>query len=368
MICINLLIKKGVAFLLLIDFSKAFDRVSHVKLLQKLSQQFNFSRKAVSLIKSYLNLRSQVVETSGILSSSINILSGVPQGSVLGPLLFSMFINDLPAVLKFCVIHMFADDVQLYLGSTYTNIEYSAQLINSDLKRVAQWSLNNLLPINSTKTKAMFISRRQGRSVLPDLIINDNKIEYVEKATNLGVIFQSDLEWNFQVNAQCGKIYSVLRHLRLTAGMLPVSTKIKIFKSLLLPHFNYGSEVILNASAAAYDRLKVSLNHCVRWVFNLTRLSRVTHLHPQLLGCSFYNFFKLRCYVILHKIIYRGPSYLFDKLQLFRSTRVRHFVLTRHNTSHYSNSFFVRVQLTCGICFQLVLNLLIHLKDSVLSV
>lgn len=331
--------KKGVAFLLLIDFSKAFDRVSHAKLLHKLSYQFNFSRDAAFLIKSYLNSRTQVVEINGSLSSPINILSGVPQGSVLGPLLFSLFINDLPSVLKYCLIHMFADDVQLYICSTDANLENVVQLLNSDLKRISQWSSRNLLPINSSKTKAMFISRRQIRNVLPDIIINNEKIEYVDKARNLGVIFQCNLEWDSQVNAQCGKIYAGLRHLRLTAGMLPVSTKLNLFKSLLLPHLSYGLELV---SAAAYDRLRVSLNHCVRWVFNLSRFSGVTHLQRQLLGCSFYKFFKFRCLVTLFKIVHHGPQYLVDKLQPFRSTRVRHFVLVHHNTSHYSNTFFVR--------------------------
>lgn len=214
--------KKGVAFLLLIDFSKAFDRVSHAKLLHKLSHQFNFSRDAALLIKSYLCQRTQVVELDGSLSNTIFILSGVPQGSVLGPLLFSLFINDLPSILKNCSIHMFADDVQLYICSTDYNTYDLAQLINYDLERLSKWSSSNLLPINSTKTKAMFISRRQIRATLPDLVINGDKIDYVDKACNLGVIFQSNLEWDCQINAQCGKIYAGLRHLRLTANMLPV--------------------------------------------------------------------------------------------------------------------------------------------------
>lgn len=334
--------KKGVAFLLLIDFSKAFDRVSHVKLLKKLSHQFGFCREAVSLINSYLTARTQVVDIEGNLSTPISILSGVPQGSVLGPLLFSLFINDLPSVLQVCMIHMFADDVQLYLCSIDASIEEMARLINNDLKNVSLWSKRNLLPINSSKTKAMFITRRQMRTELPNLTINNDTIEYVDKASNLGIIMQNDLEWDSQVNSQCGKIYAGLRHLRLTAGMLSVPTKIKLFSSLLKPHFSYGLELILNASAVALDRLRVALNHCVRWVFNLSRYARVTHLQRQLLGCSFHEFFKLRSCVTLFRIIHQGPTYLFEKLQPFRSTRVRHYVVPQHNSSHYGSTFFVR--------------------------
>lgn len=139
--------RRGIAFLLLIDFSKAFDRVSHVKLVQKLSHQFNFNRDAALLIKSYLTGSTQAVEIDGALSSPINILSGVPQGSVLGPLLFSLFINDLPSALSSCSIHMFADDVQLHICSKNGDLKSLGQLINSDLKNVLQWSLTNLLPI-----------------------------------------------------------------------------------------------------------------------------------------------------------------------------------------------------------------------------
>lgn len=194
--------KKGIGFLLLIDFSKAFDKVSHVKLLHKLSYQFNFSRNAIYLIQSYLKLRTQVVEINGNLSNPICNLSGVPQGSVLGPLLFSLFINDLPLSLKFCQIHMFADDVQLYICSTDTHLNDLASLINFDLESISQWSLRNLLPINSSKTKVMFVARRQIRTPLPDIVINGEKIEYVDRVRNLGVIFQSNLEWDSQVNAQ----------------------------------------------------------------------------------------------------------------------------------------------------------------------
>lgn len=334
--------KKGVAFLLLIDFSKAFDRVSHGKLLKKLSNQFYFHRNSVELIRSYLSLRTQVVDANDRLSSPVNILSGVPQGSVLGPLLFSLFINDLPLVLKSCFIHMFADDVQLYFCSTDTDLNRMALLINNDLKRVQKWSNDNLLPINPSKTKAMFVSRHRNQVLLPDLLINNEPIEYVDRASNLGIIFQNNLEWNHQVNSQCGKIYGSLRHLKLTAGILPVHIKIKLFKSLLQPHLSYGIELIINASAASLDRLRVCFNHCVRWVFNLSRYSRVTHLHRQLLGCSFYNYFKLRWLTTLYRIIHEGPQYLSDKLQSFRSIRVRHFVLNQHSTSFYGNTFFVR--------------------------
>lgn len=336
--------KRGIAFLLLIDFSKAFDRVSHYRLLRKLSTLYNFSSDAVGLIRSYLTLRSQVVEANGQLSDTVGITSGVPQGSVLGPLLFSLFINDLPSILRHCSIHMFADDVQIYICSTNHSKSQLAQLVNADLSRVLSWSNNNLLPINSSKTKIMFISRsRNTSSILPDIILNNQKIEYVNRVSNLGIIFQSDLEWDAHIDAVCGKIFGGLRHLKQTGSMLTNQVKLRLFKALLLPHFTYGLELFLNASARSLERLRVVLNCCVRWIYDLTSFSSVTHLQSELLGCGFYDFLNVRSCTTLYKIITtKAPRFLFDKLQAFQSARVQNFVIPQYSTSHYGASFFVR--------------------------
>lgn len=335
--------RRGVAFLLLIDFSKAFDSVSHSRLLRKLSDQFNFSSHAVYLLQSYLTNRSQQVAVDGNVSSFIQIISGVPQGSVLGPLLFTLFINDLPSVLQYCSIHMFADDVQIYLHSCSISPSEMAQLINTDLSNIFNWSCNNMLPINASKTKIMYISRSRQPRILPVISLGGVSLTYVNKASNLGVIFQDDLEWDAHINAQCGKIYGALKHLKLTANMVSSDIKLKLFKSLILPHFLYGIELLLNASARALDRMRVALNYCVRWVFSLSRFTSVSQIQYKLLGCSFHNFIKLRSCITLFKIIKSSsPLYLFNKLHLFRSTRICNFVLPQYTTSHYGDTFFVR--------------------------
>lgn len=335
--------KKGIAFLLLLDFSKAFDRVSHAKLLRKLSENFLFSCEAVNLIKSYLTNRKQSVFINGQYSEFIDIASGVPQGSVLGPILFSMFINDLPSVLKFCKIHLFADDVQIYFYATDLSVSQMAHLVNIDMSKVHEWSIRNLLPLNASKSHAMFITRSRQSYDLPPIVIGNDELDYVNKFSNLGITFQNDFEWDSQVNQQCRKIYNGIRFLRLTADMLPSDIKLKICKSLLLPHFSFGCEFLLNASARAIDRLRVALNFCIRWIFRLSRYTRVTHLQHHLLGCSFYNFIKVRCCLALFRVInFEKPSYLFEKLRPFQGTRNRNFILPQYQTSHYGGTFFVR--------------------------
>lgn len=335
--------KKGVAFLFLIDFSKAFDRVSHTKLLKKLSSQFLFSRSAVNLMQSYLTNRSQTVFADGVYSKTSPIMSGVPQGSILGPLLFSCFINDLPNALKYCQIHMFADDVQLYFTLDKGNISWMSRLISADLANVMSWANKNLLPINASKTKVMFISRHTHIDSLPIFYLGDDKLEYVDKVSNLGFIIQNNLEWDSHVNNMCGKIYGGLRLLKLSSNMLPTNVKLQLFKSLLLPHLIYGDVFLLNASARAIDRLRIALNCCVRYVFNLSRFSSVSHLQSKLIGCPFHEFLKMRSCLTLFKIIrFSTPQYLHQILNPFQSLRIRNFITPSHNTAHYANTLFVR--------------------------
>lgn len=335
--------KKGIAVLLLIDFAKAFDRVSHVKLLKKLSYKFGFSRSVASLIKSYLCDRTQAVYFNGVLSTPKRIHSGVPQGSVLGPLLFSIFINDLPAVLKYCCIHLYADDVQIYFCSTNYNVAEISQKVNEDLNRIYCWSQRNLLPINSSKTKAMLITRLNTSFDLPTLTLNNEPIKFVNKVNNLGMVFTSNLCWESHINTQIKKIFGTLKQLSIVSKHLDVQIKLKLFKALIFPHFIYGDFVFSNATQQSTNKLRIALNCCIRYVFNISRLGRVSHLQKQMLGCPFDQFYRYRICTILFRIkSTEKPNYLFSKLIPFRNTRVNNLLIPYHSSHYYSQSLFSR--------------------------
>lgn len=336
--------KRGVAILILIDFAKAFDRVSHSKLINKLVSSFQFSNNAANLIKSYLIDRRQAVFCNGILSSFEFIKSGVPQGSVLGPLLFSLFINDLPMVLKYCSVHLFADDVQIYFcAQEYISADEVSRKINLDLEQILRWSQRNLMPINSSKTKAILFSKAKNKPSPPLLYLNHELITFVDHVENLGIIFKSNLEWDGQINSQCGKIYGILKRLNLVTRHFDISTKTKLFKTLILPHFTYGDFAYTNASMASLDRFRVALNACIRYVFNLSRYDRVSHLQKMLIGCPFTNFYKFRSCITLNRImISQTPNYLYSKLRPMRGTRTRSFLIPQHSSAYYSQSLFAR--------------------------
>lgn len=336
--------KKGVTILLLIDFAKAFDRVVHSKLINKLLTLYNFSNASAKLISSYLSHRSQAVFCNGELSDFEPTISGVPQGSVLGPLLFSLFINDLPTVLDFCTVHLFADDVQIYICTDgHTDLSGIGNLMNHDLKKVMKWSQENLLPINPDKTKALLITKQKPPPQPPQIVFDGVIVQFVDRANNLGVVFKNNLEWDAQINAQCSKIYGSLKRLNLTTRHYDSATKLKLFKSLILPHFIYGDFIYANALVGSVDKLRVALNACVRYVYNLSRYSRVSHLQKNLIGCPFVNFYKYRSCANLFRIMKTSsPAYLFEKLVPLRGTRTNNFRVPQHSSAYYSQSFFVR--------------------------
>ena len=191
---------------------------------------------------------------NGVLSSFQLCYYGVPQGSILGPHLFSLFINDFPLVLSFCSVHLFADDVQIYLTSDeLLNITDIERKINFDLRNVFNWSVSNTLPLNPSKTKALFISKLKTTPNPPLLYLNDSIIPFVEQVNNLGLIFTNKLDWVAQINLQCRKVYISLKQLNMTTKHFDPELKLKLFKTLILPHFNYTNFIYSNATGIAVD-------------------------------------------------------------------------------------------------------------------
>lgn len=332
----------GNVIMILLDFSKAFDTISHANLCRKLERQFGFSRNAVRLIRSYLTNRFQSVFCNDSFSSMLPITSGVPQGSVLGPLLFSLYINDLPSKLSNCIVHLFADDVQIFFDCSNLEQLEIENLINKCLADVAGWAKENSLILNTSKTQAILITRSRNINQ-PNIILNGRKIEFSNEVLSLGITIQNNFEWDSFLLKQCGKVYASLRTLRMKAACLNVQTKLMLFKTLIYPHFLFCDFVLPQASAYIINRFKVALNCCVRFIFNLNRYSSVTHLQHFLIGCKLDSFIKLRSTVLLHSILKpNAPPYLFSKLVPFRSQRGRKFQIPRYRTSQYGSSFFVR--------------------------
>jgi hypothetical protein len=212
------------------DYSKAFDRVPHDKLLYKL-KAYGFDRDFITLIHSYLSDRKQCVRINSFLSEMADVTSGVPQGSVLGPLLFLLFINDLPDCIVDSHVYQFADDSKL-LGFNYFDL-------NDDVNKFIAWSSDNMMNVNDSKCFQITFSR----NAIP-CTINGKNIPVKTFAKDLGIIISDNLKWEnhcFHVLNKCRKCFFSLR------ASIPYVTskfiKLNFYRSCVLSILFYGSQI-----------------------------------------------------------------------------------------------------------------------------
>ena len=202
--------------LLLVDLKKAFDLVDHDTLLNKL-RIYGCSHSTMAWFRSYLSGRSQKTQFRGTLSEALPVSVGVPQGSILGPLFFIMYMNDLPLELHSDVTStMFADDTTILVrGPSVTSL--STQL-NEVARTVSTWADNNRMSLNTTKTNSLLITTRQKRRTLTSSALNvqidGRTIEQVDYAKLLGVMIDSDISWEHHIDTICCIISSRLSLLR----------------------------------------------------------------------------------------------------------------------------------------------------------
>ena len=176
--------------LILLDFSKAFDKVNHTKLLFKLHQH-GITRNNLSWIKAFLLGRSQCVALEGEKSSEIPVTSGVPQGSVLGPILFLLYINDLPENIN-SQVRLFADDTAVYLTVTSKN---DSQALQQDLQKLEKWEKTWEMHFNPSKCQVLHITRTRN-PLQTQYVLLGQVLKAVDHAKYLGLEIGHDLNWN----------------------------------------------------------------------------------------------------------------------------------------------------------------------------
>jgi len=245
---INKLNLTGAVFL---DLRKAFDLIDHEILLQKLNTYVQNST-VTDFIRSYLINRTQYVHVNGTSSQNDSITCGVPQGSILGPLLFNIFINDLPLALTDSNLNcdMFADDNTLHAsGKTIHEVEVSLQ---RGLDCVQDWCHKNKMVLHPEKTKSMVITTRQKhqrQNLELKLKLNFKCIEQVHEHKVLGVILDDEMNWHSHVNhisKTLSKNLFLLYHLKHYVG---TEARLSFYYAHILSHINYASNVWCGASA-----------------------------------------------------------------------------------------------------------------------
>ena len=242
-----------------LDLAKAFDSVSHEILLRKL-QHYGVRGKALELFRSYLSSRSQFVKLNSVKSSLAGIEFGVPQGSILGPLLFLIFINDLPNASNF-YIKLFADDT--FLCSQNKDVAVLEREANVELDKVFVWLASNKLTLNTDKSKFMIVTNRKS---IPKLSIKVNNIplKSCDSYKYLGVMIDKNLDWKSHVKYISTKISKACGALAKLRNCVNIDVLKNVYHALVHSYLRYGILVWGHAAPSVLKPLETLANKAIR--------------------------------------------------------------------------------------------------------
>lgn len=220
------------------DFQKAFDKVSHKIIINKLSRQYNFSVEFCKFLNSYLLHRKQAVFYNGYKSSTYISTSGVPQGSNLGPLLFIMFINDITTVIMYSKILLFADDAKIFLN--IKSQEYCKK-IQSDIDEIYSWSKKNFLPFNVSKCSIMSYSYKKNENIIYfDYKMDNTSLKRIDNVKDLGITMDTKLKFESHIENVKKETFKktgfIIRNCKEFKNMY---TYINLFNTLIRPKTEY---------------------------------------------------------------------------------------------------------------------------------
>ena len=328
-------------FSVFFDIKKTFDTVPHQSLMDKL-HRYSLDPHIQSWLNSYLSDRMQHVVVGGALSPDTPVVLGVPQGSVLGPLLFLIYIDDLSTIglSEGSVLNLFADDMLLYrpIGSSE-----DLQQIQSDVDRVNEWVISNHLSLNPVKCKTMLITKKINPIQPLQLQLNGIPLEQVEHFKYLGVLFSSDLSWSTHIDSICSKARKLVGLLyRRFSANVDSQPLLEMYKLLVRPHLEYAAQIwnphLVKNITKLEDIQTFALRMCYKnWdagyqeLLDLTTMPTLENRRLYLKLCSLYK--------IIYSHFYFPPNVF--TAQPSRTPLVSPLLNQPHARTNYYQSSFV---------------------------
>ena len=312
-----------VSVLTLLDLSAAFDTIDHGILLSRLEKVFGIRDSALRFFQSYLEDREQVVSVRGNESNPSPLLYGVPQGSVLGPILFLLYTQPLSDIVQDCRVshHMFADDTELYGSSPSQNVDTLLSDMQSCTCVVKDWTLHNKLQLNEDKTEVLLVSTK-----CPDLPtsmrVGQTDIPFARSARNLGVIFDNELSMEEQVNKVCQCAYFELRKISSIRKYLTTDATKTLVTSLVLSRLDFCNSLLAGLAQKHLCKLQRVMNCAARLIFKASKRQHVSPLLSDLHWLSIENRIKYKISTVCFNIISgSAPPYLSELVQLYTPSR-----------------------------------------------
>ena len=256
------------------DISKAFDRVWHRGLLFKLSK-LGIKDSLLNWFSSYLSSRKQRVVYANSTSNWSTINAGVPQGSILGPLLFLIYINDIINNIN-ANVRLFADDTSLYI--VVDTPDNAAATLNKDLDTIFNWSKTWLVSFNPTKTESMIFSKKRKQPPHPTLFMNHIAIDQFDSHKHLGVTLSSDAKWNTHISITLKKAWQRIGILRSLKFILTRSGLERMYNSFIRPILEYGDVLWDNCTISLQNDIEAVHNEAARIVAGATKYCNIKNL------------------------------------------------------------------------------------------
>lgn len=283
-----------------LDLKRAFETIDRRRLINKLGS-FGIQGTALNWIKDYLTNRRQKTSFKNEESEEREVTLGVPQGSVLGPLLFILYMNDIASINHVSKINLFADDTLISVAES--SVELAVNKINSELRIFNEWFHVNKLKLNTLKTKAMIISAKSLTCLSSNIVIDDVIIECVSEIKYLGVIIDSRLSFKRHVDFIVKKVAKKIGFLGRIRNKLSVWARIMVYKTIISPHFEYCATVLFLANAGDIDRLQKLQNRAMRIILQCNKYARVTAMLQALQWLSVEQRIYLNTLTLIYKII-----------------------------------------------------------------
>ena len=271
--------QRNAVILVFLDLSAAFDTVDHCRLLQVL-KHLGIRGTALNWFESYLRYRTQVVRVSGVKSAKSGSECGVPQGSVLGPLLFTLYTSSLGALLRQCDVgyHFFADDSQLYLSCKISDIDQTISRLQCCLSLVQAWMAHNFLKMNEDKTEALLITSKQlaKKVCSPSLQIGSHTIAPSSTAKCLGVTVDSYFAMDAHISSICRAAYFQLRNIGHLKRYLDKKSLECVVHAFITTQLDYCNSLLCGLPTSQIRRLQAIQNTAARILTGTKKFDSIT--------------------------------------------------------------------------------------------